>query len=296
MFRRNTAAPTVTVVVPVKNEAANLREVLPRLPEVHEVILVDGNSVDGSIEAAREVMPSIRVVTQTRKGKGNALAAGFLAATGDIIVMFDADGSADPVEIPAFVAALTAGADFAKGSRFAEGGGSEDITGLRSLGNGGLNLVANVAFGTRFSDLCYGYNAFWRDLVPVLDLPALDLPAPASGMLWGDGFEIETVINCRMAAAKVAITEVASVELSRIHGESNLRTFSDGFRVLRTIGAEHRRMRRTRRLPADVTSMEDARNYLHPRTDLVVEEPAVDEVAVLVQAEAKTAPAVPVYA
>jgi glycosyltransferase involved in cell wall biosynthesis len=267
MFRRNTAAPTISIVVPVKNEAANLREVLPRLPKVHEVILVDGNSVDGSVEVAREVLPEIRVVRQTRKGKGNALAAGFLAASGDIIVMFDADGSADPAEIPAFVKALVAGADFAKGSRFAGGGGSEDITGLRSVGNHGLNLVANLAFGTKFSDLCYGYNAFWRDLVSVLDLPGLDLPAPASGMLWGDGFEIETVINCRMAAAEVKITEVGSVELSRIHGESNLRTFSDGFRVLRTIGAEFRRARGNRR-PA-VTNLDDVRNFLNPRTDLI---------------------------
>jgi len=270
MFRRNTAAPTISIVVPVKNEAANLREVLPRLPKVHEVILVDGNSVDGSVEAAREVLPEIRVVRQTRKGKGNALAAGFLAASGDIIVMFDADGSADPAEIPAFVKALVEGADFAKGSRFAFGGGSEDITGLRSLGNHGLNLVANLAFGTKFSDLCYGYNAFWRDLVSVLDLPGLDLPAPASGMLWGDGFEIETVINCRMAAAEVKITEVGIVELSRIHGESNLRTFSDGFRVLRTIGAEFRRARGNRR-PA-VTNLDDVRSFLNPRTDLIEDE------------------------
>lgn len=268
MIRRDTTTPTVSIVVPVKNEAANLREVLPRLPDVHEVIVVDAWSVDGSVEVARELLPEVLIVRQTRKGKGNALAAGFLAASGDIIVMFDADGSADPEEIPAFVQALVDGADFAKGSRFAHGGGSEDITGLRSLGNHGLNLVANLAFGTRFSDLCYGYNAFWRDLVPVLDLPGLDLPAPESGMLWGDGFEIETVINCRMAAADVTITEVGSVELSRIHGESNLRTFSDGFRVLRTIGAEWRRARTARRLPA-VTRLDDARNYLHPRTDLV---------------------------
>lgn len=268
MFRRRSAMPTISIVVPVKNEAANLREVLPRLPEVHEVILVDGRSVDGSVEVAREVMPEIRVVMQTRKGKGNALAAGFLAATGDVIVMFDADGSADPAEIPAFVQALVDGADFAKGSRFAVGGGSEDITGLRSLGNAGLNLLANVAFRTRFSDLCYGYNAFWRDLVPVLDLPGLDLPAPESGMLWGDGFEIETVINCRMAAAQVAITEVPSVELPRIHGESNLRTFSDGFRVLRTIAAERRRARRARRT-ATVTQLELVRGVAHPRFDLL---------------------------
>ncbi|HEY5822117.1 MAG TPA: glycosyltransferase family 2 protein [Propionibacteriaceae bacterium] len=272
MIRRS-STPTISIIVPAKNEAANLREVLPLLPQVHEVILVDGNSVDGTVAAAREVMPDIRVVRQTRKGKGNALASGFLAASGDIIIMFDADGSADPAEIPAFVQALIDGADFAKGSRFATGGGSEDITRLRTAGNHGLNLAANTAFGTKFSDLCYGYNAFWRDLVPVLDLPALDLAAPESGMLWGDGFEIETVINCRMAAADVKITEVGSIELSRIHGESNLRTFSDGFRVLRTIFAEYRRARRNRSL-ASVTQLDAVRSYLHPRTDLM-EAPAL---------------------
>ena len=129
------------------------------------------------------------------------MACGFAAATGDVIVMFDADGSADPAEIPAFVAALVAGADFAKGSRFAPGGGSDDITLLRRTGNAGLNGVANALFGTSYTDLCYGYNAFWADLLPVLDLPDPTTPAPPDGMLWGDGFEIETVLNCRIAAA-----------------------------------------------------------------------------------------------
>jgi glycosyltransferase involved in cell wall biosynthesis len=236
-------APTVSLIVPAKNEANNLRQVLPQLPNVHEVIVVDGASVDGTVDAARSVMPGIRVVRQTRKGKGNALACGFAAATGDILVMFDADGSADPAEISRFVTALTGGADFAKGSRFVAGGGSQDITRIRRWGNSWLHLVANAAFGTRFSDLCYGYNAFWRDLVPILDLPAIDSDAPDSRMIWGDGFEIETVINCRMAAAKVRIAEVPSIELPRIFGESNLRTFADGTRVLRTILAERKRAR-----------------------------------------------------
>lgn len=264
-MKRHSTSPTVTIVIPAKNEAANLREVLPSLPSVHEVLLVDGRSVDGTIEVARETLPSIRVVQQTRRGKGNALACGFLAATGDIIVMFDADGSADPAEIPAFLKALIDGADFAKGSRFAPGGGSDDITVIRRFGNAGLHLVANLAFGTRFSDLCYGYNAFWRDLLPILDLPSVDAPAPANGsMLWGDGFEIETVLNCRMAAAGVKIAEVPSTELRRIHGESNLRTFADGSRVLRTIVAERRRIgtARGRQDPA-VPLLR-----LTPRTDL----------------------------
>src|SRR4051794_36705959 len=118
-------APLVSVVVPARNEAANLPHVLTGIPDgVHEVILVDGHSVDGTVETARRVRPGIRVIAQTRKGKGNALACGFAAATGDVIVMIDADGSTDPQEIGAYVDALHAGADFAKGTRFALGGGS----------------------------------------------------------------------------------------------------------------------------------------------------------------------------
>ena len=237
--------PRVTVVVPTRNEARNLEVVLPAIaavrPAVHEIIVVDGHSVDNSVETAQRVLPWVRAITQTRKGKGNAMACGFAAATGDVIVMFDADGSADPAEIPAFVAALVAGADFAKGSRFAPGGGSDDITLLRRTGNAGLNGVANALFGTSYTDLCYGYNAFWADLLPLLDLPDPTTPPPPDGMLWGDGFEIETVLNCRIAAAGLRITEVPSVERQRIFGRTNLRTFTDGTRVLRTLAAERRR-------------------------------------------------------
>ena len=242
--------PRVSVVVPTRNEARNLEVVLPAIaavrPAVHEIIVVDGHSVDGSIATAQRVLPWVRAITQTRKGKGNAMACGFAAATGDVIVMFDADGSADPAEIPAFVSALVAGADFAKGSRFAPGGGSDDITLLRRTGNAGLNGVANALFGTSYTDLCYGYNAFWADLLPLLDLPEPAAPAPADGMLWGDGFEIETVLNCRVAAAGLRITEVPSVERQRIFGRTNLRTFADGTRVLRTLAAERRRAVRRR--------------------------------------------------
>jgi glycosyltransferase involved in cell wall biosynthesis len=233
------------VVVPTRNEARNLEIVLPAIaavrPTVHEIIVVDGDSTDGTVETAKRVLPSVRVIKQTRKGKGNAMACGFAAATGDVLVMFDADGSADPSEIPAFVSALVAGADFAKGSRFTLGGGSDDITLLRKTGNAGLNGVANALFGTSYTDLCYGYNALWADLLPVLDLPSIDAPAPAEGMLWGDGFEIETVLNCRVAAAGLKITEVPSIERQRVFGDTNLRTFADGARVLRTLLAEHRR-------------------------------------------------------
>jgi glycosyltransferase involved in cell wall biosynthesis len=248
-INRPKGTPRISIVVPAKNEARNLEVVLPQLPAVHEVILVDGHSVDGTIEAARKALPEIVVVHQTRKGKGNALAAGFAAVTGDIVVMFDADGSADPAEIERFVAALTDGADFAKGSRFTEGGGSSDITPIRHAGNLFLNTLFNLGFRSRYSDLCYGYNAFWADMIPLLDLPDHLAEAPADGrMVWGDGFEIETVINCRFASAGVAIVEVPSVEKLRIFGESNLNAVTDGLRVLKTLMTEWRRTRANRRM------------------------------------------------
>jgi glycosyltransferase involved in cell wall biosynthesis len=242
---RESRPPTVSVVVPTLNEERNLPYVFGRIPaDVAEVILVDGGSVDRTVEVAQELMPSVKVVHQSRTGKGNALACGFDACTGDIIAMIDADGSTDPAEIPDFVKALTDGADYAKGSRFRPGGDSHDITRLRRLGNRGLNGFVNMLFRTHFTDLCYGYNAFWRRVLPYLDLPALDLPAPPDGgMLWGDGFEIETLINIRVAAHKLKVTEVPSVEAARLHGVSNLNAVSDGTRVLRTILTEYQRLR-----------------------------------------------------
>ena len=179
----------MSVVIPAKNEARNLPGVLAELPPgLHEVILVDGASADSTVATARRLRPDIVVVHQTRRGKGNALACGFAACTGDVIVMLDADGSADPAEIPAFVAALVAGCDFAKGSRFLNGGGSDDLTPLRRLGNRVLAVTMNTLYRTSYSDLCYGYNAFWNRCLDQLELPPVDGPAPGVG----DGFEIET--------------------------------------------------------------------------------------------------------
>ena len=239
------ADPKISIVIPARNEARNLEVILPELPGAAEIVLVDGHSVDDTVEVVRRLVPSAVIVAQTRTGKGNALACGFEAASGDVIVMFDADGSADPAEIPAFVETLTRGADFAKGTRYREPGGSDDITPLRRLGNSALNRLTNMLYDTTFSDLCYGYNAFWRDIVPQLELP--DTSARAEGKLWGDGFEIETVLSCRVVAAGLKVVEVPSFERRRIFGETNLRTFSDGARVLRTIFAEFRRYRAHRR-------------------------------------------------
>jgi glycosyltransferase involved in cell wall biosynthesis len=239
--------PRISVVVPTRNEARNLPTVLGGIPRgIHQVIIVDGNSVDDTIDVARRVRPDALIVRQTRRGKGNAMACGFSRVTGDIVVMLDADGSADPGEIDAFVEALVSGSDFAKGTRFAHGGGSDDITTVRRYGNSCLNFLVNILFGTHYTDLCYGFNAFWADLLPSLELPAVGVPSEE--MVWGDGFEIETLINVRVAGLGAVITEVGSHEKVRIHGVSNLNAVADGLRVLRTIVRERIRVLRPWRI------------------------------------------------
>ena len=224
-------APRVSVVIPALNEAQNLRHVLPLIPPVvTEIVLVDGHSTDDTIAVVQQLGPTIRppihIIKQTGKGKGDALRVGFAASVGDIIVTLDADGSTDPREIPLFVEALLRGNDFAKGSRCVLGGGSHDFTLLRRLGNYGLRKLVNILFRARFSDLCYGYNAFWKyclDYIEEIDR---------------DGFEVETLIHLRIHKAHLKIIEVPSIEYRRIYGKSNLKAFSDGWSVVLTIVRE----------------------------------------------------------
>ncbi|MET7360169.1 glycosyltransferase family 2 protein [Streptomyces sp. NPDC005562] len=229
-------APPVSVVIPAMNEAENLPYVFKTLPAwIHEVVLVDGNSTDDTVAVARELWPGVKVVRQRGKGKGDALIAGFAACTGDIIVMIDADGSADGHEIVSYVSALVSGADFAKGSRFANGGGTDDMTPIRKLGNHVLCSVVNTKFGARYTDLCYGYNAFWRHCLDKIELDCT-------------GFEVETLMNIRVVKAGLKVQEIPSHEYLRIHGVSNLRAVRDGIRVLKVIlGERSHRVRRARR-------------------------------------------------
>ncbi|MCU1675012.1 MAG: hypothetical protein JWN77_3125 [Frankiales bacterium] len=248
---RGLVEPRVSVVIPALNEARNLPWVLRRLPvTVHEVVLVDGHSTDDTVAVARSEHADIRVVQQRARGKGAALAAGLLAATGDIVVMIDADGSMDPAEIPGLVGALLAGADVAKGSRYVVGGGSDDLTRLRGVGNRALTWTGRLLYGQRWSELCYGYAAFWADVVPLLGLediaggPVQELtleeeleelvsgPAELAPKAYGRGFEIEAILFTRSTRAGLRVTEVASWEYDRQFGNSKLNTFRDGWRVL----------------------------------------------------------------
>jgi glycosyltransferase involved in cell wall biosynthesis len=217
----------VSLVIPAMNEAANIAWVLKQVPAtVDEIVLVDGGSTDVTVLAARATRPDVRIVDQEGRGKGDALRSGIAAATGELVVLMDADGSMSPDEIPRFLYFLTDGYDYVKGSRFMGGGGSLDITRLRRSGNLALMRMVNAVYDVGLTDLCYGFVAFRRSYVGYLDLTT-------------PGFEIETQMTISAIRAGLRIAEVPSLELPRRHGRSNLRTFSDGTRVLRTILRGH---------------------------------------------------------
>ena len=222
----------VSAVVPTLNEGKNIAWVLERIPDsVDEVLIVDGRSTDDTVEVALSARPDARIVLEPAPGKGRALQTGFAAARGDYVVMLDADGSMEPGEIRRYVAMLDEGYDVVKGSRFLPGGGTTDISRLRAFGNFFLLGVANTLYGCRFSELCYGYMGFRRGAIEQLRLTA-------------HGFEIETQIVAHAVRAGLRIAEVPSFEAERRFGESNLRTFRDGARVLNELVAA-----RTRRWP-----------------------------------------------
>jgi Glycosyl transferase family 2 len=223
---RTAVRRTVSLVVPAHNEARNIPWVFEQIPRcVDEVILVDGDSSDATLRMATHCLPGVRSVRQNGPGKGSALRTGFRAATGSYVVMMDADGSMSPGEIPHYLHFLDHGYDFVKGSRFMAGGGSQDLTPVRALGNRALLALVNQLYDARMTDLCYGFCAFRRSFLDELDLSST-------------GFEIEAEMIAHALRSGLRIAEVPSLELPRRNGRSHLRAVADGRRVLRTLLAE----------------------------------------------------------
>ncbi len=221
-----TSAPTVSLIIPTLNEAENLPYVLNSIPDwVDEVVLVDGRSTDDTERVAKALRPDIKVIRVTTPGKGAALRAGLEGATGDFRITIDADGSMDGKELCGFRDALLDGAEYVKGSRFAPGAGSADITRFRRMGDRGICLLIQFLFGARYSDATYGYFAVRGDRVDHLGIDS-------------DGFEVETLVGIRAHRAGLRIAEVPCFEAERIHGTSNLHALRDGLRIARTIARE----------------------------------------------------------
>jgi glycosyltransferase involved in cell wall biosynthesis len=218
-------SPKITALICTLNEEPNLPYVLPRIPDlVSEVLVIDGHSTDRTVEVARKIRPDIRILGQPGRGKGDALKYGIEIAAGDIIVTLDADGSTDPADIPRFIGPLLDGHDFVKGSRLDRRYPSS-MRWHRWLGNKVLVTAFNILFGTGYTDICSGYNAFWKTAFRHL--------SPSR-----DGFEMEQQILAKAKKAGLKVVEVGHYDKGRLGNASKVSALRQGLRDLMVIISE----------------------------------------------------------
>lgn len=223
--------PRISVIICTLNEEASLPQVLPKIPSfVDEVILVDGYSTDGTVDVAKKLCPRIKVLYQPGKGKGDALRYGIERASGDIIVTLDADGQTDPEDIFRFIKPLLQGYDFAKGSRLSYGR-PPDMRWHRWVGNYLIVNTCNILYRTKFTDLCCGYNAFWRETL-------------LKANPWAeDGWNYEPLLTARAVKGGLKIIEVSYPYRSRLKGRSNLPDWRQGLTAIKVLVRERFRSR-----------------------------------------------------
>jgi glycosyltransferase involved in cell wall biosynthesis len=218
----------ITVLIPALNEENNIQDVIKELKTIgfSDILVIDGNSNDNTASVCKKL--GANVIFQDKVGKGDALRKAFNHdELGDFVVMLDADGSMNPKEIDSFLDAFKTGADVVKGSRFISPAYSEDLNFSRRIGNMIMVKIVNLIWDANFSDLCYGFAAFKKSAIEKMH-PHLK----------SEHFEIEAEIFIKAKKMGFKIHEVPSVELRRKSGKSNLKMFTDGFKILRTIFSE----------------------------------------------------------
>jgi glycosyltransferase involved in cell wall biosynthesis len=236
------AAMVLSVVIPVYNELQTLKEIVRRVASVpldKELVLVDDCSTDGSRDILKEIaekglgsavpqaeirgQTSARVVFQEKNGgKGAALRRGFQEATGDIVIVQDADLEYDPQEMPRIIQPILDGhADVVFGSRFT---GSERrvLYFWHSFANWGLTLLSNVFTDLNLTDMETCYKAFRREVIQSI-------------VLEEDRFGFEPEITAKVAKKKLRIYEVPISYHGRTYAEGKKIGMKDGFRALYAI-------------------------------------------------------------
>ncbi len=216
--------PYISVVIPTLNEAKNIASLLPQVKTAlsgysYEIIIMDKHSPDGTDNIARKLGAK---VVYDDIGKGSALIKGFKAAKGEIIISMDADLSHRPMELKLLIAGVEAGYDLCMGSRFLTGGGSDDMPLFRRFGNKVFVVLVNIIYGTKYSDLCYGYRSFSKKAARKLKLSE-------------KGFGIETEISIKARKEHLSVMEIPSFEKKRNEGTGKLHSFRDGYAILKTI-------------------------------------------------------------
>jgi len=192
----------LSVVVPVFNERATIERVLDRVlrvPQVHEIVLVDDGSTDGTRDVLRRLAdpPRIRIVEHPENvGKGAALKTGFAHASGDVVVIQDADLEYDPADFPRLLRPfLDADADVVYGSRFLVGDSARMHPLYHYLGNRFLTFVSNLFTGLNLTDMETCYKAFRREVLERIEVRSRR-------------FTVEPELTAKVARMGVKIVEV----------------------------------------------------------------------------------------
>lgn len=206
----------VSIVIPCKDEAGGLREILVSVkPYSDDIIVLDGHSKDNTKEIV--LKEKARYFLDSGKGRGEAVRMGFKKAENQYIVVFDADGSHNEKDIPKLLVPLfTNKADIVIGSR--RKGGSLDLNMdfwgiVRSGGSDFLAYLVNKRFNTEFSDILYSFRAVKKSAIKTLHLKA-------------NGFELEQELVAKGLKKKLKIVEIPTRENARKWGKSKLRTIT----------------------------------------------------------------------
>ena len=225
----------ITLCLLTYNERACLEKVFPLIPSPSsdsgfaEMVAVDGGSTDGTLEYYRD--HGVRVVGQSRRGRGDAFLKAFEEIDSDAYIFFSPDGNEDPGDLRKFRIHLEAGADLVIASRMMTGAVNEEdgnVIRLRKWANKAFNILANLCFrrgGGFVTDSINGYRAITRQAAKSLELTSLD-------------YTIEYQMTIRAMKKGIRIVEFPTIEGQRVAGGTGAPSFQTGLRFLRTWWAE----------------------------------------------------------
>lgn len=250
----------LSVVIPVYNEAATIAELISRVHQVDvpkEIIVVDDGSTDGTrdeLERLKGLYENVRVILQPRnRGKGAALQLGFKHATGDYVLVQDADLEYDPAEYPVLLRPLIEGkADVVYGSRFLTTKQHRVLFFWHSVGNRLLTLVSNMFTNLNLTDMETGFKVFKRDVIQSIKLEQ-------------NRFGFEPEITVKIARMKLRIYEVGISYYGRTYEEGKKIGWRDGVKALWCILKYSMKTRRSVYKPAPETASKSATNELLDR-------------------------------